>query len=106
MLQDDKKVQGPALDRGLVFREPRLFPWLTFAENMALETSSLGRSKRKQAVAERFTQVALAGRKRPRDSSTVSDLPSRNRIPTSVRVALIAAVASVAGSGAMPMTSS
>jgi sulfonate transport system ATP-binding protein len=63
ILQDGKAVQGPALDRGLVFQEPRLFPWLTVAENvgLALETSALGGKEKERAVAEHMALVGLSG---------------------------------------------
>src|SRR3979490_2192540 len=34
VILDGKCVMGPSLDRGLVFQEPRLFPWLTVAQNV------------------------------------------------------------------------
>ncbi|HET9868946.1 MAG TPA: ABC transporter ATP-binding protein, partial [bacterium] len=30
-----RKIRGPGLDRGVVFQEPRLFPWMTAGENVA-----------------------------------------------------------------------
>ncbi len=33
---DGRPVTGPSLQRGIVFQEPRLFPWLTVAENIGL----------------------------------------------------------------------
>src|ERR1700722_16629982 len=31
----DKLFKAPSLDRGMVFQEPRLYPWLTVEENIA-----------------------------------------------------------------------
>ncbi len=31
----EKRVTGPGLERGMVFQEPRLFPWMTARENIA-----------------------------------------------------------------------
>ena len=51
---DGELVAAPSLDRGLVFQEPRLFPWLTVAQNVALGllNAGLGKTERQRAVAE------------------------------------------------------
>jgi len=36
VLHGGQVVDGPSLDRGIVFQEPRLFPWLTTAQNVGL----------------------------------------------------------------------
>ncbi|WP_332117166.1 ABC transporter ATP-binding protein [Azorhizobium caulinodans] len=56
-------ITGPSLERGLVFQEPRLFPWLTIAENVALglENAKVDGAERKRLVAEHLALVGLTG---------------------------------------------
>lgn len=58
-----RAVDGPSLDRGLVFQEPRLFPWLTIERNIALglENSSLSKAQKKELVDEHIELVGLTG---------------------------------------------
>jgi sulfonate transport system ATP-binding protein len=60
---DGRRVTAPSLDRGLVFQEPRLFPWLTVTQNVALGLLNAGLSKaaRNRAVAEHIGLVGLTG---------------------------------------------
>ena len=46
-----KRIEEPGLDRGIVFEEPALFPWLTALRNVAFGLEMSGMDKR--AVAER-----------------------------------------------------
>jgi sulfonate transport system ATP-binding protein len=63
VILDGKRVMGPSLDRGLVFQEPRLFPWLTVAQNVALGLLNAGLTKaeRNRAIAEHIALVGLDG---------------------------------------------
>jgi len=45
ILCDDKKVCGTSPDRGLVFQEHALFPWLTIRKNILFALKSSGRYK-------------------------------------------------------------
>lgn len=57
------QVSGTSLDRGLVFQEHRLFPWLTVQENvaLALESSGLSPAEVKQRVTRQIELVGLSG---------------------------------------------
>ncbi len=60
---DDVRVTRPSLDCGLVFQEPRLFPWLTVAQNVALGLLNAGLSKsaKHHLVMEHISLVGLTG---------------------------------------------
>ena len=60
---DGARVAGPDLDRGLVFQEPRLFPWLTVAQNIALGllNARLSEAAKKRSVVGHIELVGLAG---------------------------------------------
>ncbi len=51
--------QGITRDIGFIFQEPRLFPWLTVAENVAFDLGRAGRSH--PQVRELLAEVGLAG---------------------------------------------
>lgn len=59
----DRVIREPGLERGIVFQEHRLFPWLTVDENVALALSaSTGTDKEKrEAVARHVNLVGLQG---------------------------------------------
>jgi ABC-type nitrate/sulfonate/bicarbonate transport system ATPase subunit len=63
ILLDGRSIDGPAADRGIVFQEPRLFPWLSVEQNIALGLDSSGASPAevKCIVAEHIEIVRLNG---------------------------------------------
>jgi sulfonate transport system ATP-binding protein len=60
---DGKPVRGTSLDRGIVFQDHRLFPWLTIEDNvgLGLENSTWSKDRKKTAVAEHIELVGLRG---------------------------------------------
>jgi sulfonate transport system ATP-binding protein len=60
---DGKAVREPGLERGIVFQEHRLFPWLTVEQNVELGLSALDlpRQERKLSVARHVRLVGLEG---------------------------------------------
>jgi sulfonate transport system ATP-binding protein len=58
----DEQVVEPSLHRGIVFQEPRLFPWLTVEKNVSLGllNSKLTRARKAELVREHLELVGLS----------------------------------------------
>ena len=63
ILLDDKRIKGTSLDRGIVFQEHRLFPWLTVEQNVGLGLLNAPgtQSAKDKSVQEHITLVGLKG---------------------------------------------
>jgi NitT/TauT family transport system ATP-binding protein len=60
---DGRPVTGPGVDRGVVFQEYALFPWLTVAQNIryGLEMTGVDRARREEIVARLVQTIGLQG---------------------------------------------
>jgi sulfonate transport system ATP-binding protein len=56
-----RRIAGPGLDRGMVFQEHRLIPWLTVEQNVAFGLNSMENGQRDTVVREHLELVGLAG---------------------------------------------
>ena len=56
-----ERVEGPGPERGLLFQESRLLPWLTVAENVAFGIPELPRAERESRVDALIALVGLRG---------------------------------------------
>jgi sulfonate transport system ATP-binding protein len=63
LLLDGQRIAGTSLERGIVFQEHRLFPWLTVEGNVAvgLLNSQLTEGQKRLAVREHIELVGLGG---------------------------------------------
>ncbi|WP_460415851.1 ABC transporter ATP-binding protein [Pseudomonas sp. microsymbiont 2] len=63
VLLDGQPVRGPGLERGIVFQDHRLFPWMTLRQNiaLALENHDLPSAQKAVRVQEHIELVGLQG---------------------------------------------
>jgi sulfonate transport system ATP-binding protein len=63
ILVQGKRVTGTSLDRGIVFQDHRLFPWLSVEQNigLGLENAPLSPEQKRSAIAEHVELVGLKG---------------------------------------------
>ena len=64
IVQDGEAVTSTSLERGIVFQEPRLFPWATVRQNIALglKNAPISEADKRAAVAAHIALVGLDGR--------------------------------------------
>lgn len=61
ILLGDKAIKGPGLERGMVFQEARLYPWLTVEENVTFGVGpQYSGNQAKQIVQEHLELVGLS----------------------------------------------
>ena len=56
-----RAIGGPGLDRGVIFQEHRLLPWLTVEQNIAFGLKNLSRAEIARRVREHLELVGLDG---------------------------------------------
>lgn len=63
ILLDGQRIAATSLERGIVFQDHRLFPWMTVSQNiaLALKNHKLPQAEKDRLVAEHITLVNLAG---------------------------------------------
>jgi ABC-type nitrate/sulfonate/bicarbonate transport system ATPase subunit len=61
ILLDGKRINAPSVNRGIVFQEPRLMPWLTVEENVGFGLDSKKEIDRRKIIQEHIELVGLKG---------------------------------------------
>lgn len=61
ILLDGKSINGPSVNRGIVFQEPRLLPWLTVEGNVGFGLDGKKGIDRKRIIQEHIELVGLKG---------------------------------------------
>jgi len=61
ILLDGKRITKPSLNRGVVFQDHRLLPWLTVEENIGFGLRGTKRDLKKQIVKDHVELVGLTG---------------------------------------------
>jgi ABC-type nitrate/sulfonate/bicarbonate transport system ATPase subunit len=63
ILIDGRPITGPGAERGIVFQDHRLFPWLSVEANVALglDSSAFSPGERRRRIAEVIALVGLGG---------------------------------------------
>ncbi len=57
IIVDDEPVTGPSAQRGLVFQDPNLFPWLTVRKNIEAGLIARGVLKQRESEADDFIRL-------------------------------------------------
>lgn len=56
-LFDGAPIKGPSAQRGLVFQDPTLFPWMSVWENVAFGLRAQGKYKQKKEIVEQMIRL-------------------------------------------------
>ncbi|WP_111861519.1 ABC transporter ATP-binding protein [Acinetobacter sp. CFCC 10889] len=83
---DQQPIQGPSLDRGIVFQDHRLFPWLTVEQNiaLALEKSQFTVAEKQELIDYHLELVQLSAFKHAYPSQLSGGMSQRVAIARSL----------------------
>lgn len=81
---DGKEVNGPGMDRGMIFQEHRLFPWMSIEKNVQLGLKGLSREEKTKLSNQYLELVKLSEFKKAYPSQLSGGMSQRAAIARSL----------------------
>lgn len=81
---DGKEVNGPGMDRGMIFQEHRLFPWMSIEKNVQLGLKELSREEKTKLSGQYLELVKLSEFKKAYPSQLSGGMSQRAAIARSL----------------------
>ena len=81
---DGKEISGPGMDRGMIFQEHRLFPWLSIEKNVQLCLKGLSKEEKRKLSDQYLELVKLSEFKKAYPSQLSGGMSQRAAIARSL----------------------
>lgn len=81
---DEKEISGPGMDRGMIFQEHRLFPWLSIEKNVQLGLKGLSKEEKRKLSDQYLELVKLSEFKKAYPSQLSGGMSQRAAIARSL----------------------
>lgn len=81
---DGKEVDGPGMDRGMIFQEHRLFPWMSIEKNVQLGLKGLSKEEKRKLSDQYLELVKLSEFKKAYPSQLSGGMSQRAAIARSL----------------------
>ena len=81
---DGKEISGPGIDRGMIFQEHRLFPWLSIEKNVQLGLKGLSKEEKRKLSDQYLELVKLSEFKKAYPSQLSGGMSQRAAIARSL----------------------
>lgn len=81
---DGKEISGPGMDRGMMFQEHRLFPWLSIEKNVQLGLKGLSKEEKRKLSDQYLELVKLSEFKKAYPSQLSGGMSQRAAIARSL----------------------